>query len=602
MTLSTPHLCTVCGRGFPPGEAACPVHGVPSAPLEAVPEVPPTGDETALVGQQLGEYRVKRCIGQGGMGVVYEAEHVTLGRKVAIKLLREEHARSPYARNLLSEARAASAIQHRGIIDVFGFGQQPGIGQYLVMEYLEGQPLSEFMAEHAPLPPAEAIQLLGEVLDALSAAHAQGVIHRDLKPSNIFIVREQDGSRYIKLLDFGLAKRTTPDGLASRSEIIVGTPNYMAPEQALNEAVGPRTDLYAVGVIAFEMLTRRRLFAGRSSLEMVAHHLRSPPPRPSFYVELPARLDGLILRLLAKEPQARPATASEVATELRALLPTDESTGKPAVLSPLFQAKYSPAFAFMEEPTQQQTPREPASSRQPSPFTPHTLPSPAVPLTPPEVRRVRWQRGAATSALLVLLAGGGGLMSGMPWEPERSQEPAMASVQHPMASPSPASPPSAAQPEAPAPRSEPPPEPASLASSGEAPAAKRAPPPARPSPSKTPAPARSARPAPSAPAVATAARPPPSPSESAPAEEHPAATGTLHITVKGAWADVWVDGKMLGRVPPLHRYTLPAGEHELELRNPGLPTHTDRIVILPGGTLPYASQLQPLAPPPPASP
>ncbi|WP_169787170.1 serine/threonine-protein kinase [Hyalangium minutum] len=505
--------------------------------------MPTTGDENALVGQQLGEYRVKRCIGRGGMGVVYEAEHVSLNRKVAIKLLREEHARSPYARNLLSEARAASAIQHRGIIDVFGFGQQPGIGQYLVMEYLEGQPLSEFMAEHAPLPPAEAIQLLGEVLDALSAAHAQGVIHRDLKPSNIFIVREQDGSRYIKLLDFGLAKRTTPDGLASRSEIIVGTPNYMAPEQALNEAVGPRTDLYAVGVIAFEMLTRRRLFAGRSNLEMVAHHLKSPPPRPSFYVELPARLDALILRLLAKEPQARPATASEVATELRALLPTDESTGKPAALSPLFQAKYSPAFAFMEEPTQQQTPREPASSRPPSPFTPYGQPFPAVPLAPPEVSRARWHRGAATSAVLVLLAGGGGLMGGLRWEPERSLGPAIASAQPSMASPPPASPSSAAQTEA-----------------------------------------------------LTEALPRPSPSEPALAEESPAATGILHISIKGAWADVWVDGKMLGRVPPLHRYTLSAGEHELELRSPGLPTHPDRIVIPPGGILPYTRQLQP--PPP----
>ena len=438
------------------------MHGIASAPLEASDEGQLTGEENALVGQQLGEYRVKRCIGRGGMGVVYEAEHVTLGRKVAIKLLREEHARSPYARNLLSEARAASAIQHRGIIDVFGFGQQPGIGQYLVMEYLEGQPLSELMAERAPLPPAEAIHLLGEVLDALSAAHAQGVIHRDLKPSNIFVVREQDGSRYVKLLDFGLAKRTTPDGLASRSEIIVGTPNYMAPEQALNEAVGPRTDLYAVGVIAFEMITRRRLFAGRSNLEMVAHHLKSPPPRASFYVELPPRLDELILQLLAKEPHQRPATASEVATELRALLPSEERIGKATVPSQLFQTKYSPAFAFMEEPTQRQAPQgptpsgPPSPSPSPSPSTPHAVPSPAVPHSSPEVRPVRWRRGAFTGAALVLLVGGAGLLGRTLGQPERPLEPAIAPVQPSVASMPPASPPSAAQALLPSPPSEPP--------------------------------------------------------------------------------------------------------------------------------------------------
>jgi serine/threonine protein kinase len=344
MKPSYPHACPICGHPLLPGDGACPIHGLPAAPLESTQgEQTPTEEENTLVNQQLDEYQVRRCIGRGGMGVVYEAEHVTLGRKVALKFLRQEYARSPYARPLLREARTTSSIQHRGIVDVFGFGQHPNFGPYLVMEYLEGQPLHDLIAKRAPLAPALVIQWLIEVLDALWAAHSLGVIHRDLKPSNIFLVRDLDGTESVKVLDFGLAKRSTaPDGMASNSEIIVGTPHYMAPEQALNEAVGPQTDLYAVGVIAFEMLTRRRPFPGRSNLELVAHHLKSPPPPPSFYVELPARLDELVLRLLAKDPQQRPASAQQAASELRRLLQEGGSSRRVGPPLPLFQERRTP--------------------------------------------------------------------------------------------------------------------------------------------------------------------------------------------------------------------------------------------------------------------
>lgn len=330
MKSSYPRACPICGHPLLPGDGACPLHGLPAAPLESSPgEPPPTEEETALISQQLGEYQVRRCIGRGGMGIVYEAEHVTLGRKVALKLLRSEYAHSPHVRPLLREARTTSAIQHRGIVDVFGFGQHPDFGPYLVMEYLEGQPLHELISRQAPLAPVRAIQLLIEVFDALAAAHAHGVIHRDLKPSNLFLAHEREGSESVKVLDFGLAKRTpATDSVASNSEIFVGTPHYMAPEQALNEAVGPQTDLYAVGVIAFEMLTRRRPFPGRSNLELVAHHLKSPPPRPSFYVELPARLDDFVLGLLAKDPQQRPASARQAAQELREILQEGGTGGR----------------------------------------------------------------------------------------------------------------------------------------------------------------------------------------------------------------------------------------------------------------------------------
>ena len=293
---------------------------------------PDPGKPDPLLGQRLGDYVVRRYIGSGGMGVVYEGEHLTIGRKVAIKLIREDLTTNPHARRLLTEARAASAIRHRGIIDIFGFGQEPSIGQYLVMEYLDGRPLNELLQSGKPLPLPEALDLLCQVLDALSAAHAVGVIHRDLKPSNIFIVRESNGTEYVKVLDFGLAKRSaTPEGTTPQtsSDIMVGTPPYMAPEQALGEEVGPQTDLYAVGVIAFELLTGRRPFTGRSHMEIVAHHLKTPPPAPSTLVRLPPEVDALVLRLLAKEPRQRPASASEVSRELKALLQRREGTSLP---------------------------------------------------------------------------------------------------------------------------------------------------------------------------------------------------------------------------------------------------------------------------------
>ncbi|HEX8435646.1 serine/threonine-protein kinase [Archangium sp.] len=339
MSLHAPPSCQTCGNSVPVGASTCPHDGTP------VPDAEPTlrpwasfqqqaqkseVEQDPLVGQRLGEYVLRRRIGSGGMGVVYAGEHTTLGLEVAIKLIREEYAQRPHARDLLTEARAASAIRHRGIIDVHGFGHQPGVGQYLVMEYLEGRPLSALIRERAPLPLSEAVPLLCEVLDALSAAHAVGVIHRDLKPSNIFVVRQSNGAEYLKVLDFGLAKHGSAPGGSllsqTHSNLVIGTPQYMAPEQALCEAVGPQTDLYALGVIAFELLTGQRPFLGRSYLEVVAHHLNSPPPAPSSLVPQPPGLDALLLRLLAKEPRQRPASASEVARELRALLQSSEGS------------------------------------------------------------------------------------------------------------------------------------------------------------------------------------------------------------------------------------------------------------------------------------
>ncbi|WP_158502299.1 serine/threonine-protein kinase [Vitiosangium sp. GDMCC 1.1324] len=322
MTAQRP--CRTCGSPLPDGAKECPRDGTPVGQEASADEVwESTVRKDVLVGHQIGEYVVRRRIGSGGMGVVYEGEHPVIGRKVAIKFIRPDSSGGVRSRELVGEARAASAIRHRGIIDIFGFGTLPGIGQYLVMEFLNGRPLDEVIMDRAPIPPAEVIRFAIEMLGALAAAHAVGVIHRDLKPGNIFVVLESSGSENVKVLDFGLAKQgATPNGSTPQSSenMVVGTPEYMAPEQACGQEVSPRTDLYAVGIILFEMLTGRLPFRGDSPMQTAIMQVQTPPPAPSSFVDgLPSELNALVLRLLAKEPERRPASAEAVERELKAI-------------------------------------------------------------------------------------------------------------------------------------------------------------------------------------------------------------------------------------------------------------------------------------------
>ncbi len=274
----------------------------------------------ALPGPQLGDYTIIRRIGQGGMGIVYEGVQPVIGKRVAIKVLKPHVAGDPvHVRRLLAEAQVVNAIGHRGIIDIFGFGELEDGRHYVVMEYLVGTSLDALIRGGKPLPPSMVVFILDEVLSALSAAHAKGVIHRDLKPSNIFLVSEASGNRYVKLLDFGLAKQLDPSH-SGHTTRVVGTPAYMAPEQALGEKLEPRTDLYALGVVAFELLTGRLPFESDNFAEMMRRHVEEPPPRPSTLVpSIPPALEALVLQLLAKAPADRPSSAEVARNELKAV-------------------------------------------------------------------------------------------------------------------------------------------------------------------------------------------------------------------------------------------------------------------------------------------
>lgn len=273
--------------------------------------------DRALIGTRIGDYVVQRRIGHGGMGVVFAGVQPVIKKAVAIKVLQWEIARDPTeVRRLLEEAQVVNAIRHRGIVDVIGFGTLPDERPYLVMELLDGEPLEDLIHRSAPLDPVLVLTLLCEMLEALGAAHGVGVIHRDLKPSNVFIVRPPHGDPYLKLLDFGLAKRV-PEGTRhtpqTRASVVIGTPAYMAPEQACGKPVSPETDMYALGSIAFEMLTGRIPFVANTLYEILAMHINTAPPRASsLRPEVPPELDDIVDRLLRKEPDQRPSSALEL--------------------------------------------------------------------------------------------------------------------------------------------------------------------------------------------------------------------------------------------------------------------------------------------------
>ncbi len=315
----------MCGLEQPEGASACPRDGntIFTSPSLALEVTQPSGTpKDPLIGQRLGDYEVHQAVGEGGMGIVYRGLQPLIQKKVAIKVMRKDVAGDPLTvKRFLQEAQAVTAIGHRNIVDVFTLGQLPDGRPYIVMEFLEGVPLDKYLKERAPLTPAETVELLLEIVTPLSAAHAAGIIHRDLKPSNVFLVKQSDGARYLKLLDFGLAKRSFDGHSAQTSGMVVtGTPDYMSPEQARGADVSPRSDLYSLGVMAFEMVTGTIPFTGTTPMDVLIKHVQEPAPKPSSRLaSVPPELDALILSLLEKQPSARLSPAEKLRAELQRL-------------------------------------------------------------------------------------------------------------------------------------------------------------------------------------------------------------------------------------------------------------------------------------------
>jgi serine/threonine-protein kinase len=270
-------------------------------PIE-LPVEPPDGLAT---GAKAGPWIVERELGRGGMGTVYAVVHEEIGKRAALKLMHRRLVHGSSAERILLEARVVNQIGHPNIVDVFETGSLPDGRPYIVMERLEGVPLG-VRADEGKILPDRVIEILLQICDALIASHAAGVVHRDLKVDNIFLT---DGG--VKVLDWGIAKMISHDPHHTIEGQLVGTPQYLAPEQARGGAVSPATDVYSLGVLAYELFLEQLPFEAETSAEIMAMHLRAAPPPPSeLWPDIPPALEELLLAMLAKAPEARPSMLS----------------------------------------------------------------------------------------------------------------------------------------------------------------------------------------------------------------------------------------------------------------------------------------------------
>jgi eukaryotic-like serine/threonine-protein kinase len=270
---------------------------------------------------KLGQYTLETKIGEGGMGAVYRATHAMLRRPAAIKLLAKDRASEKDQARFEREVQLTSTLTHPNTIAIFDYGRTADGVFYYVMEYLGGLDLDKLIKRHGPLKPARAIHILAQVCGALAEAHAHQLIHRDIKPANIMLTDRADEPDVVKVVDFGLVKTLAADAAESRSDAITGTPMYLSPEAITTpEALDERADIYALGAVAYFLLSGHDVFSGQTVVEVLSRHMLQEPQPPSIHLATPLRadLERLVLQCLAKDPAERPASAASLRASLLA--------------------------------------------------------------------------------------------------------------------------------------------------------------------------------------------------------------------------------------------------------------------------------------------
>jgi serine/threonine-protein kinase len=266
-----------------------------------------------------GKYRVEYVLGSGGMGVVVAARHLEMDQLVAVKFLLPEHAgKKDLVERFIREGRRAAKLRTEHVCRVLDVGRLAEGAPFIVMEHLEGFDLARYLRQRGPLPVREAVELVLQAAEAIAEAHALGIVHRDLKPHNLFLTTGPSGEPLVKVLDFGVAKAQEPGAHATRSEVTMGSPAYMPPEQArAARNAEPRSDQYALGVILYQLLTNRLPFESESVPLLYVDLLTSPPtPARKHRPELPVELEAILARTLQKEVTARYASLAELAAAL----------------------------------------------------------------------------------------------------------------------------------------------------------------------------------------------------------------------------------------------------------------------------------------------
>jgi eukaryotic-like serine/threonine-protein kinase len=291
-------------------------------PIDHSPTPPSMTEADELVGQLVdARYRIESVLGIGSMGIVYVARHLAVGKVVALKVLRQQFVQdAEVTQRFASEATAATAIGNAHIVDTLDFGKLQNGSAYQVMEFLEGQMLSEALRREPRMPLERILHIARQVAVGLGAAHEAGIVHRDLKPDNVFLVERDQSRDFVKILDFGIAKFGVGQNDLTHAGAVFGTPNYMAPEQALGKATSAGTDIYALGVILYEMASGAVPFQGESPIAVLTRHATEiPEPLAKRVKGVPPRFQKLVQRCLEKEPADRFPSMKALIEELDAV-------------------------------------------------------------------------------------------------------------------------------------------------------------------------------------------------------------------------------------------------------------------------------------------
>ncbi len=310
--------CPNCGQRFVGKEEFCPIDG------ETLIEVDSSSGDP-LVGTTLdNRYTIKEKLGEGGMGVVYLATHAVIGKRCALKILRGEFTgKSELSERFIQEARSAAAIGNEHIIEVTDFGQILDGSSYFVMEYLDGKSLQDVVDESDGIDVKRTLHIVRQCCQALAAAHSVNIVHRDLKPDNIFLINRRGDPDFTKILDFGVAKVARETGRLTQTGTIIGTPQYMSPEQAAGTELDARTDIYSLGIILYEMLSGRVPFEADSFMGVLTKHLYEMPVSPRELeppTDIPEDVEAVLLKTIAKRPEKRYQNMVELEQDITAII------------------------------------------------------------------------------------------------------------------------------------------------------------------------------------------------------------------------------------------------------------------------------------------
>jgi serine/threonine-protein kinase len=326
--------CPHCNLAISTGARFCPSCGKATSGTEPASN-PDLKHEASMVGREIaGRYRILAMLGQGGMGTVFRGEQISLKRAVAVKLLRPDVSENPMiVRRFNAEAEAVAKLSHPNTVNIYDFGQDVDGSLFIAMEFIEGRSLRVLIGQEAPLPPVRALGIAMQVAASLADAHAHSIVHRDLKPDNVMVQDRGKQRDIVRVLDFGIAKlrdesHATQQAMTKAGDVL-GTPQYMAPEQIRGEHVDGRTDVYALGCMLYEMLTARLPFEGNTVMAIMTKHLMDPVVAPTARrpdLGLGPELDRLVVMAMNKDPKARPPTMEaygEMIASVAAALPPD---------------------------------------------------------------------------------------------------------------------------------------------------------------------------------------------------------------------------------------------------------------------------------------